>query len=105
MRPASARPSVCGVFEEVPWDRPGKPPRVVHVLRAFGVIGVLAITSVAVSVNPTPSLHGDGLGVTIGLALFIGGVLASFRRHTMPRGRRAAALFAVGLGGALLAYF
>jgi signal transduction histidine kinase len=105
MHPARARPSVCGVFEEVPWERKGKPPRVVHALRAFGIIGVLAITSVASSVDPEPSLHGDGLGVTIGLALFIGGVLASFRRHEMPRGHRAAALAAVAVGGALLAYF
>jgi signal transduction histidine kinase len=96
---------VCGVFEEVPWERKGRPPRVVHVLRAFGIVGVLAIMGVAAFVDPRPSLHGDGLGVTVGLALFIGGVLSSFRHFELPRGHRAAALAAVAAGGALLAYF
>jgi signal transduction histidine kinase len=95
---------VWSVFAEVPFEREGRPPRVVHALRAFGVVGVAAITALSASVDPKPSLHGDGLGVLIGLVLLLGGVLASFRRRTLRPGRRAAGLAAVAAGGALLAY-
>jgi signal transduction histidine kinase len=94
------------VYEELPLlTGPGRPPRVVYLLRFIGVLGVAAITLAALTTDPKPALHGDGLGVLLGLVLFVGGVLTTYPRRNLPQGTRFAGLVAVSIGGALLAAF
>src|SRR3954451_11578423 len=67
-----AAPSVCSVIEELPM--PGlaahaRTPRVVHVLRVIGVLGLGVILLASATNAPAPGLSGEGLGVLAAMVL------------------------------------
>jgi signal transduction histidine kinase len=81
----------------------GRPPRIVYALRVIGFLGLAAIVVAALSIEPTPALHGDGLGVLLAIALLLVGVAFSVPWRPLPPGVRFTGLAAVAVSGALLA--
>src|SRR3954451_3735883 len=113
MTPARGRLIVAGM----PWPqvlRPGGPgladpqfsagptPRQVRLLRAFGYTMIALIAVATATTPPRPGLSGDGLLVTIGLAVFCVAVL-SCRVWRIGPGAMTVAGFRLRLGAILLA--
>jgi signal transduction histidine kinase len=90
------------MFEELP-PPSERPPRLVQLLRAIGVIALVVVIWATVQNDPAPALHGKGLGVLLSLVAMLGGIVWSRPRTPLPPGRRFAGLLLVAAAGIGLA--
>jgi signal transduction histidine kinase len=81
-----------------------KPPEV-WILRTIGLGFVVLFLVKTLSTEPRPSLHGDGLGVLLGLIGFTVGVVLTNPRTRVDEPRRTGGLLLVIASSALLAAF
>jgi signal transduction histidine kinase len=81
-----------------------KPPEI-WLLRAIGLGFVVLFVVTTFTTDPKPSLHGDGLGVLLGLIGFMVGVALTNPRTRVNEPRRTAGLLLVIASSAVLAGF
>jgi signal transduction histidine kinase len=89
------------MFDELPAPSE-RAPRTVLALRALGVVGMAVVVAATIASEPSPALHGEGLGVLLALVVLLAGVGASFPRRRLPPGRRIAGMLAVAAAGIAL---
>ena len=71
-------------------------------LSIFGTLAMTLIVVVALVTEPRPGLTGDGLWVTIGVAMMLVGIFVSLPDREIPRARRVAGLVLVTAAALLL---
>jgi signal transduction histidine kinase len=102
---------------DMPWPRPlaptltdpdpawsaGPTPRQLRLLRAFGYTMIALVAVATATTPPRPGLSGDGLMVSIGLALFCLAILSFRPWRALPRTSMSLNGFRARLGAILLA--
>src|SRR6476646_8427910 len=92
MTGGGTRRTVCGVEHS----------RIPYVLRSFGVAAFATIVATILATDPTPSVSGDGLWVTLSLIGMAAGVAVSVPWRSMPDARRLMGLGLVAVSGIAL---
>jgi signal transduction histidine kinase len=103
MTRALQAPTVQGVnLRDLPRIGNDGPP---VALRAFGLLATLIILLSTLTTKPYPDVEGDGALVSVGIVLFVVGLLLSARRADLRRGQRFAGICMVGVAACLFTAF